>query len=85
MKGTTREVINQKGGFLNNFFSPTIKIGRISTSSGSNRCSYSKENLWIKLDCTDNPKRRNCRYHENSRSLEELNLVIKNIIKTIEN
>ena len=35
------------------------------SSSLSNICIYSKENLWIRNDCNDNLKQRNERYHEN--------------------
>ena len=38
----------------------------INGSNVSNRCSYSKENLWVRDDYTDNINQRNETYHENS-------------------
>ena len=53
----------------------------INNCSISNRWNYSKENLWISQDCTDNLKQRNGWYHENKKSI----LLIKDINETIKN
>ena len=66
LKGTTRKITSQEGGFLN-FLRPLMTGGSpsiknvltalatiwIISRNFSSRCSYSKENLWIR-NCNKN-------------------------------
>ena len=73
LKGTTQEINSQEGGFLN-FLRPLMTTAlplmkilfstiRSNASSISSRCSYSKENFWIRNNKIDIFKERLQRYN----------------------
>ena len=80
LKGATKKVTSQEGGFLNflrplmSFDFPLIKNILIPLAKSvllplfvvSNRCSYLKGNVWIRYGNINNFKQRNGRYHESS-------------------
>ena len=80
LKGTTKKVTSQEEGFLNflrplmsfdfplikNVLIPLAKSVLVPLSVVSNRCSYLKENVWIRYDNINNFKQRNGIYHGSS-------------------
>ena len=80
LKGATKKVTSQEGGFLNflrplmsfdfplikNILIPLAKSVLLPLSVVSNRCSYLKGNVWIRYGNINNFNQRNGRYHESS-------------------
>ena len=80
LKGATTKVTSQEGGFLNflrplmsfdfplikNVLIPLAKSVLVPLSVVSNRCSYLKENVWIRYDNINNFKQRNGIYNGSS-------------------